>query len=107
MAANNARIPNEDEVDFHFVIQEAHSEDMVFQVAEVNTALPSIAYLVENNYCVTFDKDTASGKDSSMMVHKPSGRSTRFRRERNIRMTDSVVESRGFGRQAPAMNGIP
>ena len=44
--------------------------------------------------------DMATGKNVSMMVHKPTGRTTRFRRERNIWVVDAIVESEGFGRPA-------
>ena len=65
---------------------------MVFQIAEVNKALGSISYLVDNGYRVTFDNDAKSGRDISMMVHKETGRATRFRRERNVWILDAIIE---------------
>ena len=100
VTANDGRIPNEGEVDFRFGTQEGHNEQKVFQIAEVNKALAAVSYQVDNNYRVIFDKDMATGKDVSMMVHKPTGRTTRFRRERNIWVVDAIVESEGFGRPA-------
>ena len=100
VAANNGRIPNEGEVDFEFITPGGHQEKMVFQIAEVNKALGSVSYLVDNGYRVAFDKDAATGKDLSFMIHKPSGRTTRFRRDRNVWVLDAIVESSGFGRQA-------
>ena len=65
---------------------------MVFQIAEVNKALGSISYLVDHGYSVVFDQDLATGKDISRMIHKASGRTTRFRRERNVWVLDVIVE---------------
>ena len=84
VAANNGRIPNEGEFDFKFATLEGHEEAMVFQVAEVNKALGSVSYLVDNGCKVIFNKDAASGRDLSHMIHKASGRTTRYRRDRNI-----------------------
>ena len=100
VAANNGRIPNEGEVDFEFITPDGHQEKMVFQIAEVNKALGSVSYLVDNGYRVAFDKDIATGKDLSFMIHKPSGRTTRFRRDRNVWVLNAIVESSGFGGQA-------
>ena len=47
-----------------------HDDEMTFQTAEVNKALASISYLVDQGYRVTFDNDEESGKDASMMMHK-------------------------------------
>ena len=100
MAANGGRIPNEGEFDFEFSTQEGHEESMIFQIAEVNKALGSVSYLVDNGYKVIFDKDQASGKDLSLMIHKASSRITRFRRDRNIWVLDAMAKLEGFGRPA-------
>ena len=92
VAANNGRIPNEGEVDFNFGTNEGGQKMMVLQIAEVNKALGSISYLVDNGYRVTFDNDAKSGRDISMMVHKETGRATRFRRERNVWILDAIIE---------------
>ena len=92
IAANNGRIPNEGEYDFRFVTPEGHEEELTMQIAEVNKALASISYLVDNGYKVTFDKDD-KGNDMSMMMHKPSKRITRFRREKNVRVLDAMIDT--------------
>ena len=61
VAANNGRIPNEGEVDFEFITPGGHQEKIVFQIAEVNKALGSVSYLVDNGYRVAFDEDAATG----------------------------------------------
>ena len=91
MAANDGRIPNEGEYDFSFSTAECTPEVMTFQIAEVNKALGSISYLVDNGYRVVFDKDPASGRDMSCMIHKGSNRVSRFRRDRNVWVLDAVV----------------
>ena len=92
VAANNGRIPNEGEIDFQFDTVEGNKESMIFQIAEVNKALGSISYLVDHGYTVVFDRDESTGKDLSMMIHKQSGRRTRFRREKNVWVLDVIVE---------------
>ena len=92
VAANDGKIANEGEFDFQFKTAENQKKSLVFQVAEVNKALGSISYLVDNAYRVTFDQDLATGKDMSVMVHKPSNTVTRFRREKNIWVLDAFVD---------------
>ena len=72
--------------------REGHDETIVFQVAEVNKALGAVSYLVDNGYQVIFDKDLATGRDLSYMRQKSSGRTTRFRRDRNIWVLDAMIK---------------
>jgi hypothetical protein len=101
VAANSGRIQNEGEFDFKFMTTEGEEEEMTFQVAEVNKALGSISYLVDRGYKVVFDQDEKTGKDVSYMMHKATGRTTKFRRERNVWILDVLVEAdeAGFHRQ--------
>ena len=92
---------NEGEVDFSFTTQEGNGENFVVQIAEVNSFLGSISYLVDQGFRVTFDKDAATGRDLSMMVHKLWGRTSRFRRDRNIWVLDAMIDA-DFGRQIQA-----
>ena len=91
VAASDHRIPNEGEVTFDFTSVEGHKEAFVFQIAEVNKALGSVAYVVDRNFRVVFDKHMKTGEDVSYMVHKPTRKSFRFRRERNVWILDAVV----------------
>ena len=105
LAANNGRIANEGECDFKFSTNEGHETNLTFQIAEVNKALGSVSYLVDNGYRVTFGKDEATGHDISMMFHKATGVTSRFRRERNIWILDAPVDEEAnaddsFHRQA-------
>ena len=93
MAANNGRIPNEGEVDFKFTTTEGNDEVFVVQIAEVNKALGSVSYLVDQGYRVTFDKDLKTGKDISFMLNKKTGVTSRFRRERNIWILDAFIDA--------------
>ena len=100
VACNDAVIPNEGEYDFGFNTSEGHSEVVVMQIAAVNKALGSAAYFVDNKYLVVFDQDAVTGKDISGMIHKPTGRMSKFRREKNIWILDAFVNSDpGFARQ--------
>ena len=105
LAANNGRIANEGECDFKFKTVEGHEQNLTFQIAEVNKALGSVSYLVDHGYRVTFDQDEATGHDISMMYHKKTGVTSRFRRERNIWILDALVDAEestdeSFHRQA-------
>ena len=93
VAANNGRIPNEGEVDFEFTTDDGHYEFLVMQIAEVNKALGSVSYMVDTGFRVVFDRDEETGVDLSMMVHKATGRATRFRREKNIWVLDAYVQN--------------
>ena len=63
----------------------------MIQIAEVNKALGSVAYVVDRDFRVVFDKNTKTGEDLSYMVHKPTRKSFRFRRNRNVWILDAVV----------------
>ena len=93
LAAGKERIPNEGEIDFEFETAEGHTETFVFQVAEVNKALGSVAYVVDRAFRVVYDKNMTTGEDMSYMVHKPSGKTFRLRRDRNVWILDAIVGS--------------
>ena len=92
IAANNGKIPNEGEFDFEFTTTEGQEKSICFQVAEVNKALGSISYMVDHQYRIIFDKDEKTGTDLSLMIHKPTGVTTRFRRQRNVWILDAIIE---------------
>ena len=60
----------EGEVDFNCITNEGHIDEMVFQIAEVNTALGSISYLVDNGCNMACEKGVASGVVMSMVIFK-------------------------------------
>ena len=92
MAANDGRIPNEGEYDLYFDTSEGQKKMLVMQVADVNKALGSISYQVDDSYRVVFDKDMKTGVDTSHMTHKPTNTTTRFRREKNVWILDAYVQ---------------
>ena len=65
---------------------------MTLQIAELNNALGSMSYLVDHGCRVVFDKDTASGRDTSYMTHNESNRVSRFRRDRHVWILDAIVD---------------
>ena len=91
VAAGNERIPNEGEISFDFETIEGHKETFIFQVAEVNKALGSVAYVVDRAFRVVYDKNMETGEDMSYMVHKPTKKTFRFRRTRNVWVLDAIV----------------
>ena len=63
----------------------------MFQIAEVNKALGSGAYMVDHGFRVVYHKDMDTDEDLSYMIQKLSKRAFRFRRERNVWILDAVV----------------
>ena len=92
VAANNARIPNQGEADFKFQTKDGKSLSWLFQIAEVNKTLAAVSSLVDTGHQVVFDKDEATGIDTSFITHKKSGASVRMRRERNVWVIDAYVD---------------
>ena len=92
LAANNGRIHNEGEADFKFTTEEGNDESYVFQVAEVNKVLCAVSYLVDKNNRVTFDRDEKTGVDTSQVFNKTTGKMTKLRRDRNVRVIDAYKE---------------
>ena len=88
VAAKDGIIKNEDNILFEFITSEGNSEMVTMHIAQVNKALGSVAYFVDRGYQVIFDK---TGEDVSRMVHKASGRISKFRRERNIWILDAFA----------------
>ena len=83
---------NEGEVDIPFESLEEHKQSMIFQIAEINKPLGSVAYFVDRDYRVVFDQNSVTGEDLSYMVHKPTRTVYRFRRERNIWIMDAILD---------------
>ena len=80
------------EIDFDFESAEGHKSSMIFQIANVNKALGSVAYVVDRAYRVVYDKNMVTGEDLSYMTHKPTNTTYRFRRERNVWILNAVVD---------------
>ena len=94
VAANNSRILNEGEYDLQFNTVEGNEQCLTFQIAEVNKALCAVSNLVDRGYRVVFDKDVKTGQDTSYMMHKGTGVTTRFRRTRNVWVLDAFVDNK-------------
>ena len=91
VAAGNERIKNEGEITFDFESLEAHKEAFVSQMAAVNKALGSGAYMVHHGLRVVYDKDMETNEDLSYMIHKATKRAFRFRKDKNVWILDAVV----------------
>ena len=92
LAANNARIANEGETDFHFTTAEGSEEAWTFQVAAVNKVLCAVSYLVDHDMRVIFDRDEKTGVDTSHILHKKTGKSIKMKRERNVWTIDAFID---------------
>ena len=91
VAAGNERIENEGEITFDFESLEGHQESFVFQIADLNNALASGAYMVDHGVRVVYDKDMDTNEDLSYMIHKATRRAFRSRMEKNVWILDAVV----------------
>jgi len=65
VAADNGRIPNEGEVDLQFDTLEGEGQEWIFQIAESNKPLGSVADRVDHRCRVVFDQDDDTGQDVS------------------------------------------
>ena len=92
VGAGGEKMKNEGECDFPFETVEGQKLNMIFQIAEVNKALGSVAWFVDRSYRVVYDKNEVTGEDLSYMVHKPTQTVYRFRRDRNVWVLDALVD---------------
>ena len=92
VAANDGRIPNEGEYDLNFSTVEGQEQCLTFQIAEVNKALCAVSNLVDNGFRVVFDKNMNTNQDTSHMLHKETGVTTRYRRTRNVWVLDAFID---------------
>ena len=92
VSASGNRIPNEGESDLAFFTAEGKSLSWLFQVAEVNKVLASVAYLVDAGHRVLFDKDAKTGADMSVIVNKLTGEEVAMRRDNNVWVIDAFIE---------------
>jgi hypothetical protein len=92
IGAGGEKMRNEGECDFPFETVEGQRLSMIFQIAEVNKALGSVAWFVDREYRVVYDKNMETGEDLSYMVHKPTKVVYRFRRDRNVWVLDALVD---------------
>ena len=93
VSASDDRIPNEGEVDFPFETKDGTAHEWTFQVADVNKVLAAVSAMVDAGYRVTFDKDMKTGIDISFIYHKETGKVIKMRRDRNVWVIDTYVES--------------
>ena len=70
---------------------EGHQASFVFQIAAVNKALGSCAYMGDRAFRVVYDKDMPTGEDLSYMIHKPTKKVFRLRKDKNVLFLDAAV----------------
>ena len=63
----------------------------MIQIAAVNKAFGSGAYMVDHGFKVVYDKDMDTNEDLSYMIHKATKRAFRFSREKSVWILDAVV----------------
>ena len=83
--------------------KEGHGGSLIFQCAEINKPLCSVSHLTDNEYLVVFN--IHEGNDVSYILHKPTKRLMKLRRERGVYVLDAwteadlaPVETTGFNR---------
>ena len=72
------------EIYFDFESVEGQKESFAFHIVAVNKALGSVAYVVGRSFRVVYDTDIET-------VHKPTKKTFRLRRERNVWILDAIV----------------
>ena len=90
LAASNTKIFNDGEFLFKIFTKEGHRGNLLFQCAETNKPLCSVSHLTDEDYCVVFNKH--EGRDVSYLMHKPSKRIMKLRRERGVYVLDTWTE---------------
>ena len=96
VAANKGKIPNEGEAEFEFETMEGNQECWIFQMAEVNKALASIADRVDNTYKVISDQDEKTGRDASYMINKKTKEVTKMTRVGNVWIIEALVDMKNM-----------
>ena len=91
VAADNGRIPNEGEVDLQFDTLEGEGQEWIFQIAEANKPLGSVADRVDHRCRVVFDKDDDTDEDVSYIYDKAARKMTKMRRDGNVWKVDAIV----------------
>ena len=91
VAASSHMFPNEGEIELEFMTPEGFCETWPFQIADVNKPLGSVADRVDNSCRVVYDKNEDTGEDQSYILHKPSGRIMKMRREGKVWKLDAAV----------------
>ena len=81
------------EEDFPFETKDGTRHQWTFQVANVNKVLAAVSAMVDAAYRVTFEKDMETGIDISFIFHKATGKVIKMRRDRNVWVIDTYVES--------------
>ena len=90
IAASGQKIPNKGEFNLKFWTKEGDSTSLVFQLADINKPLMSVSHATDNDYCVVFNQH--NGVDVSYILHKPTDKVMRLRRERGIFILDAWTE---------------
>ena len=91
VAASGSQIYNDGQFDLTFFTKEGHRGSLLFQCVETNKPLCSVSHLTDEDFCVVFNKH--NGKDVSYMMHKPTKRVFKLRRERGVFVLDAWTEN--------------
>ena len=92
VTASNTRIPNRGETDFDFKTKDGKPQSWIFQVADVNKILASVADRVDKGCRVTYDKDMDTNIDLSTIYDKRTGETVKMRRDGNVWVVDAYVD---------------
>ena len=90
IAAGGEKIPNQGEFTLNFWTKEGIKAGLKFQLAAINKTLCSVSHMTDNDYCVVFSKH--EGRDVSYVMHKPTEKVVRLRREKGIYILDAWTE---------------
>ena len=90
IAASGTRILNNGELTLNFFTRDGHKSSLIFQCAEINKPLCSVSHLTDNEFCVVFNRH--EGRDVSYILHKPTKKRMKLRRERGVFILDAWTD---------------
>ena len=89
VAASGQKLNNLGEFLFKFVTPDGSEASIMFQLADINKPLASVAHLTDLGYCVVFNRH--NGRDVSYLLHKATNQYLKMRRERGVFVIDAYL----------------
>ena len=89
VAASGTKLHNLGEFMLKFITSDGTSASIMFQVANINKPLASVAHLTDLGYCVVFNRH--NGKDVSYLLHKETNQFLKMKREKGVFVIDAYL----------------
>ena len=89
VAASGTKLHNLGEFMLKLITSDGTSASIMFQVANINKPLASVAHLTDLGYCVVFNRH--NGKDVSYLLHKETNQFLKMKREKGVFVIDAYL----------------